>query len=183
MPPSSSETPTPDSTQILGANAARAQADSARLTATREALRANTLQDEAALVKSMLKNYPLSQREIGWIEAEGTRLVRDCRARGDDKSILDAFLQQFGLSNSEGVALMCLAEALLRVPDADTADELIAEKVLAGDWDDHLRASDSVFVNASTWALMLTGKVISLCLLYTSPSPRDRQKSRMPSSA
>ena len=162
MPPSSSETPTPDSTQILGANAARAQADSARLTATREALRANTLQDEAALVKSMLKNYPLSQREIGWIEAEGTRLVRDCRARGDDKSILDAFLQQFGLSNSEGVALMCLAEALLRVPDADTADELIAEKVLAGDWDDHLRASDSVFVNASTWALMLTGKVISL---------------------
>ena len=128
----------------------------------REALRANTLQDEVRLVTNMLKNYPLSQQQIGWIEAEGTRLVRDCRARGDDKSVLDAFLQEFGLSNSEGVALMCLAEALLRVPDADTADELIAEKVLAGDWDDHLRASDSVFVNASTWALMLTGRVISL---------------------
>ena len=135
---------------------------SEEMTSTRTALRANTLQDEVGLVTKMLKDYPLSQQQIGWIEAEGTRLVRDCRARGDDKSVLDAFLQQFGLSNSEGVALMCLAEALLRVPDADTADELIAEKVLAGDWDDHLRASDSVFVNASTWALMLTGRVISL---------------------
>jgi len=135
---------------------------SADLATARTALRANTLQDETRLVTNMLKHYPLSQQQIGWIEAEGTRLVRDCRARGDDKSILDAFLQQFGLSNSEGVALMCLAEALLRVPDADTADELIAEKVLAGDWDDHLRASDSIFVNASTWALMLTGRVISL---------------------
>ena len=83
MPPSSPET-----------------TNSTQLAAAREALRANTLQDEASLVKSMLKNYPLSPREIGWIEAEGTRLVRDCRARGDDKSILDAFLQQFGLSNS-----------------------------------------------------------------------------------
>ena len=138
------------------------QPPSEEMTSAREALRANTLQDEVRLVTNMLKNYPLSQQQIGWIEAEGTRLVRDCRARGDDKSVLDAFLQQFGLSNSEGVALMCLAEALLRVPDADTADELIAEKVLAGDWDDHLRASDSVFVNASTWALMLTGRVISL---------------------
>ena len=128
----------------------------------RRRLRANTLQDETALVNHLLDDYPLTAQQIGWIDAEGSRLVRDCRARGDDKSILDAFLQEFGLSNSEGVALMCLAEALLRVPDADTADDLIAEKVLAGDWDDHLRASDSVFVNASTWALMLTGRVIAL---------------------
>jgi len=78
------------------------------MTSTRTALRANTLQDEVGLVTKMLKDYPLSQQQIGWIEAEGTRLVRDCRARGDDKSVLDAFLQQFGLSNSEGVALMCL---------------------------------------------------------------------------
>ena len=132
------------------------------LTDARTILRGNTLQDEAALVQQMLANYPLTDEQIGQITADGTRLVRDCRKRGDDKSILDAFLAQFGLSNSEGVALMCLAEALLRVPDADTADELIAEKVLAGDWNEHLRASDSLFVNASTWALMLTGRVISL---------------------
>ena len=132
------------------------------LTETRRHIRESTLRDEATLVQQMLDDYPLSANQIARITDQGTQLVRDCRARGDDKSVLDAFLQQFGLSNSEGVALMCLAEALLRVPDADTADELIAEKVLAGDWDDHLRASDSVFVNASTWALMLTGRVISL---------------------
>jgi len=131
----------------------------------RSILRRNTLQDETDLVREMLANYPLTDEQIGRITAEGTRLVRDCRNRGDDKSILDAFLAQFGLSNSEGVALMCLAEALLRVPDADTADDLIAEKVLAGDWNEHLRASDSLFVNASTWALMLTGRVISLIRL------------------
>ena len=132
------------------------------LSASRQTLRTHTLQDETALVQQMLANYPLSDEQVGRISADGTRLVRDCRRRGDDKSVLDAFLQEFGLSNSEGVALMCLAEALLRVPDADTADDLIAEKVLAGDWNEHLRASDSVFVNASTWALMLTGRVISL---------------------
>ena len=142
-----------------------------KLADARRRLRRNTLRNESDLVEQMLDDYPLSDAQIAWIEAEGTKLVRSCRARGDDKSVLDAFLAQFGLSNSEGVALMCLAESLLRVPDADTADELIAEKVLAGDWNEHLRASDSVFVNASTWALMLTGRVIRLNPEITDDAP------------
>ncbi|MEL6210878.1 MAG: proline dehydrogenase family protein, partial [Pseudomonadota bacterium] len=70
------------------------------------------------------------------------------------------FLEEFGLSNSEGLALMCLAEALLRVPDAETRDELIAEKIRSGDWGSHRGQSESWLVNASTWGLMLTGRVI-----------------------
>ncbi|MFD1623381.1 bifunctional proline dehydrogenase/L-glutamate gamma-semialdehyde dehydrogenase PutA [Azospirillum griseum] len=75
---------------------------------------------------------------------------------------LDAFLQEFGLSTKEGVALMCLAEALLRIPDAETADLLIRDKIGGADWTRHLGKADSLFVNASTWALMLTGKVVRL---------------------
>jgi RHH-type proline utilization regulon transcriptional repressor/proline dehydrogenase/delta 1-pyrroline-5-carboxylate dehydrogenase len=75
---------------------------------------------------------------------------------------LDAFLLEFGLSNAEGVALMCLAEALLRVPDALTADRLIAEKIRGGNWGAHSGKSESLFVNASTWGLMLTGQLVSL---------------------
>ena len=67
------------------------------------------------------------------------------------------FLHEYALSSEEGVVLMCLAEALLRIPDADTADRLIRDKLGTGDWEHHIGRSDSAFVNASTWALMLTG--------------------------
>ena len=89
-------------------------------------------------------------------------LVRHSREHRSKRGTLDAFLQQFGLSNKEGVALMCLAESLLRVPDADTADKLIAEKVHSGNWSSHRGQSDSLFVNASTWGLMLTGNIVEL---------------------
>ncbi|WP_444913478.1 bifunctional proline dehydrogenase/L-glutamate gamma-semialdehyde dehydrogenase PutA [Microbulbifer sp. TRSA007] len=89
-------------------------------------------------------------------------LVHHSRQQRSKRGTLDAFLQQFGLSNKEGVALMCLAESLLRVPDADTADKLIAEKVHSGNWSSHRGQSDSLFVNASTWGLMLTGSVVEL---------------------
>ncbi|WP_346836587.1 bifunctional proline dehydrogenase/L-glutamate gamma-semialdehyde dehydrogenase PutA [Microbulbifer sp. SAOS-129_SWC] len=89
-------------------------------------------------------------------------LVRHSRQQRSKRGTLDAFLQQFGLSNKEGVALMCLAESLLRVPDADTADKLIAEKVHSGNWSSHRGQSDSLFVNASTWGLMLTGSIVEL---------------------
>ena len=75
---------------------------------------------------------------------------------------LDAFLQEFGLSNQEGIALMCIAEALLRIPDDATADRLIAEKLATGDWSSHAGKSESLFVNASTWGLMLTGGILEL---------------------
>jgi RHH-type proline utilization regulon transcriptional repressor/proline dehydrogenase/delta 1-pyrroline-5-carboxylate dehydrogenase len=90
------------------------------------------------------------------------QLVEAARARQADRPYLDAFLQEFGLSNQEGIALMCLAESLLRIPDAATADTLIAEKLAVGDWHAHAGKSDSLFVNASTWGLMLTGRLIKL---------------------
>jgi RHH-type transcriptional regulator, proline utilization regulon repressor / proline dehydrogenase / delta 1-pyrroline-5-carboxylate dehydrogenase len=89
-------------------------------------------------------------------------LVEGARARRDQRPFLDAFLQEFGLSNQEGIALMCIAEALLRIPDDATADRLIAEKLATGDWSAHAGRSESLFVNASTWGLMLTGGILEL---------------------
>ena len=73
---------------------------------------------------------------------------------------MEVFLAEYGLSTDEGIALMCLAEALLRVPDADTMDALIEDKIAPSNWGRHLGRSASSLVNASTWALMLTGKVL-----------------------
>ncbi|HRK65690.1 MAG TPA: proline dehydrogenase family protein, partial [Terricaulis sp.] len=78
------------------------------------------------------------------------------------KGVMESFLEEFGLSNAEGLALMCLAEALLRVPDEDTADKLIAEKIVTGKWAEHLGKSDHWLVNAGTFGLMLTGRVVKL---------------------
>ena len=89
-------------------------------------------------------------------------LVAGARAKRDERPFLDAFLQEFGLSNQEGIALMCIAEALLRIPDDATADRLIAEKLATGDWSAHAGRSESLFVNASTWGLMLTGGILDL---------------------
>ena len=89
-------------------------------------------------------------------------LVEGARARRDERPFLDAFLQEFGLSNQEGIALMCIAEALLRVPDDATADRLIAEQLATGDWSSHAGRSESLFVNASTRGLMLTGGILEL---------------------
>src|SRR6202790_5444531 len=94
--------------------------------------------------------------------ALGVALVEGARARRDERPFLDAFLQEFGLSNQEGIALMCIAEALLRIPDDATADRLIAEKLATGDWSSHAGKSESLFVNASTWGLMLTGGILEL---------------------
>jgi RHH-type proline utilization regulon transcriptional repressor/proline dehydrogenase/delta 1-pyrroline-5-carboxylate dehydrogenase len=92
----------------------------------------------------------------------GVALVEGARARRDERPFLDAFLQEFGRSNQEGIALMCIAEALLRIPDDATADRLIAEQLAAGDWSSHAGRSESLFVNASTWGLMLTGGILDL---------------------
>src|SRR5271156_5262317 len=94
--------------------------------------------------------------------ATAMALVEGARARRAERPFLDAFLQEFGLSNQEGIALMCIAEALLRIPDDVTADRLIAEKLKSGDWSSHSGQSESLFVNASTWGLMLTGGILEL---------------------
>src|SRR6266404_8745453 len=94
------------------------------------------------------------------IAATARRLVVAVRKERLGKGGLDAFLQEYALSSPEGVALMCLAEALLRIPDSETVDRLIRDKIAAADWQRHLGHSGSLFVNASTWALMLTGRLL-----------------------
>ena len=125
-------------------------------------IRANTHQDEHQAVTQLLHSNPLSSKAQEQVLNDARSLVTDCRKDKNSSGTLDAFLLEFGLSNAEGVALMCLAEALLRVPDALTADRLIAEKIRGGNWGAHSGRSESLFVNASTWGLMLTGQLVSL---------------------
>ena len=113
-------------------------------------------------MRARLADVPFSYAERRRVLDRARELVAGCRRRADERSILDLFLQEFGLSNEEGIALMCISEALLRIPDDDTAEALIAEKIATANWAEHVGQSDSVFLNASTWALMLTGSVIGL---------------------
>jgi RHH-type proline utilization regulon transcriptional repressor/proline dehydrogenase/delta 1-pyrroline-5-carboxylate dehydrogenase len=89
------------------------------------------------------------------------KLVSAVRQQRTRASGVDALMHEFSLSSEEGVALMCLAEALLRIPDNATADRLIADKISKGDWRKHLGESPSLFVNAATWGLLITGKLVS----------------------
>ena len=116
--------------------------------------------DEEAYLAALLAQQPMDDHLRAAAVRRGRELVEIARAKGRKKGMMESFLEEFGLSNSEGLALMCLAEALLRVPDSDTRDDLIAEKIRSGDWGAHKGQSDSWLVNASTWGLMLTGKVI-----------------------
>jgi RHH-type proline utilization regulon transcriptional repressor/proline dehydrogenase/delta 1-pyrroline-5-carboxylate dehydrogenase len=119
------------------------------------------LADEATLTGRLIAAARPEPGEAQRIDRTAKDLVAKIRARRRDGGI-DAFLQEYSLTSDEGVALMCLAEALLRVPDASTADKLIKDKIGTADWDRHRGQSESTFVNASTWALMLTGKVLKL---------------------
>ena len=118
--------------------------------------------EEEELVSKLLHDPALDQNAANTAVRQARDLVRKARSKGRRKGVMESFLEEFGLSNSEGLALMCLAEALLRVPDTDTRDDLIAEKISSGNWDSHQGHSDNWLVNASTWGLMLTGRVIGL---------------------
>jgi len=96
------------------------------------------------------------------IRGTAEQLVHAVRRNKSKERGIEAFLQQYDLSSEEGVLLMCIAEALLRIPDADTADKLIADKITSARWKDHLGSSESLFVNASTWGLMLTGQLLQI---------------------
>ncbi|MDX8353842.1 bifunctional proline dehydrogenase/L-glutamate gamma-semialdehyde dehydrogenase PutA [Cognatiyoonia sp. IB215182] len=121
---------------------------------------AATYADEMAVVQDLVTAANLSQADRARIHARATDLVRDIRASADP-GLMEVFLAEYGLSTDEGIALMCLAEALLRVPDADTIDALIEDKIAPSNWGKHLGHSASSLVNASTWALMLTGRVLA----------------------
>ena len=107
----------------------------------------------------LVANADLSKEVRKKISLKAADLVRRIRS---DKSptLMEHFLAEYGLSTREGVALMCLAEAMLRVPDAETMDALIEDKIAPSDWGKHLGSASSSLVNASTWALMLTGNVL-----------------------
>ena len=124
------------------------------------------LADETATVKALLEAAKLPDEARARIHERARTLVEAVRENARDKGGVEAFLQQYDLSSKEGMVLMCLAEALIRIPDAATADKLIQDKLREGRWKEFLGKSSSLFVNASTWGLMLTGKILKL-------SPRD----------
>jgi RHH-type proline utilization regulon transcriptional repressor/proline dehydrogenase/delta 1-pyrroline-5-carboxylate dehydrogenase len=132
------------------------------LEAIRQAIRDHGEWPEDRAVTRLLHALELTGGARHRAVATAMALVEGARARRDERPFLDAFLQEFGLSNQEGIALMCIAEALLRIPDDATADRLIAEKLATGNWSSHAGKSESLFVNASTWGLMLTGGILEL---------------------
>ncbi|TCI04889.1 bifunctional proline dehydrogenase/L-glutamate gamma-semialdehyde dehydrogenase PutA [Corallincola luteus] len=118
--------------------------------------------DEATYLAELLALVEQPSDELQQVTRHAEQLVTQVRQEHHAGEGLDAFLQQYSLDTQEGIILMCLAEALLRIPDGATADALIKDKLSGADWAKHLKSSESMLVNASTWGLMLTGKVITL---------------------
>jgi RHH-type proline utilization regulon transcriptional repressor/proline dehydrogenase/delta 1-pyrroline-5-carboxylate dehydrogenase len=132
------------------------------MTPLRDAISAAYLADEDTLVDQRIAQATLSPAEAAQTARAAADLVARIRKDSAKNGGIDAFMREYALSSEEGVALMCLAEALLRVPDAETADRLIRDKIGGAQWDRHRAKSESLFVNASTWALMLTGRIVRL---------------------
>lgn len=121
------------------------------------ALRTN----ELSIINELIESATLPAMQTLAIRNIAINLVETIRIERKKTTGIDSFLTEYSLSSDEGIALMCLAEALLRVPDNATIDNLIKDKLTMADWKSHLGQSDSFFVNATTWALMLTGKVLT----------------------
>ena len=115
--------------------------------------------DEIEAVQDMLQRAQMSDEERKNADELARRLVTQVRANRTKASGVDALMHEFSLSSEEGVALMCLAEALLRIPDKATRNKLIADKLSDGNWKKHLNNSPSLFVNAAAWGLLITGKL------------------------
>lgn len=124
-------------------------------------LHAALIQDETTHVEQLLKDTKHLDSMFPAIHDQALVLAEHIRAEHAKQGGMDSFMSTYDLSSHEGIALMCLAEALLRIPDSATADRLIADKISKGDWASHLGTSDSLFVNAATWGLLLTGKVVN----------------------
>lgn len=135
---------------------------SEKLTDLRSGIRKSYLRDEAACLAECFSGADPGPGMRKKISERAFQLVEGIRNDPESQQGLDAFLTEYDLSSEEGVVLMCLAEALLRIPDTHTAEKLIRDKLSRGQWDEHLGQSTSTLVNASTWGLMLTGKIIQL---------------------
>jgi RHH-type proline utilization regulon transcriptional repressor/proline dehydrogenase/delta 1-pyrroline-5-carboxylate dehydrogenase len=127
-----------------------------------DAVNPQFLAPEEEAVRRLCDHARLPQAQCLAVQERARQLVLGVRAARSRGGGLDALLRQYHLASAEGVVLMCLAEALLRIPDTLTADRLIADKLAEGDWERHLGNSDSLLVNASTWGLMLTGRLVEL---------------------
>jgi RHH-type proline utilization regulon transcriptional repressor/proline dehydrogenase/delta 1-pyrroline-5-carboxylate dehydrogenase len=122
------------------------------------------LVDESAYVSELVGLLNAEDKDAKRIGDKTAELVREIRTMDTAVDSIDELLQQYSLDTQEGVLLMCLAEALLRIPDKETADALIEDKLGVADWKSHLGQSESWFVNASTWGLLMTGNVIKMDL-------------------
>lgn len=129
------------------------------LSPLRQAINQAYRRDEATCLEELIQAAQLPQDSLLTIEKMAEQLILTAREQGESDG-LDAFLIQYDLSTDEGVALMCLAEAVLRVPDNATVDKLIQDKIAELTWDSQRGRSDSSFINAASWALMLTGKIL-----------------------
>jgi RHH-type proline utilization regulon transcriptional repressor/proline dehydrogenase/delta 1-pyrroline-5-carboxylate dehydrogenase len=125
----------------------------------RASIRERYVADESDVIEILTQEIKLSSDDRKKVAASGAQYVDRVR-KETSPSMMEAFVAEYGLSTEEGVGLMCLAEALLRVPDAETIDDLIEDKIAPSNWGAHLGHSSSSLVNASTWALMLTGRVL-----------------------
>ena len=130
------------------------------LTPIRERIAAAYRIDEAQAMQERIREARLSAEELARTQALATRLAEGVRAERSKAGGVDALMLEFSLDSREGIALMCLAEALLRVPDAATRDRLIRDKISKGDWSTHVGASPSLFVNAAAWGLLVTGRIV-----------------------
>ncbi len=130
----------------------------------RAAITAATRRPEPECVAALIDAARLPEREAAAAHALASTLASRLRARKvgvGREGLVQGLMQEFSLSSQEGVALMCLAEALLRIPDTATRDALIRDKIGDADWESHVGRSRSLFVNAATWGLLLTGKLVS----------------------
>lgn len=125
----------------------------------RQHIRHNVHTDEGTVLSALLNRFPVDESLRTQMHLRAVDLVKQIRDNSDP-TMMELFLGEYGLSTDEGVALMCLAEALLRVPDGETIDELIDDKITPSEWGSHLGQSHSSLINASTWALFVTGKVL-----------------------
>jgi RHH-type transcriptional regulator, proline utilization regulon repressor / proline dehydrogenase / delta 1-pyrroline-5-carboxylate dehydrogenase len=135
---------------------------SPRQDSTRARMTENFCRDEAVVVAELIRVAEVDAPTRAKIAGMAGDLIARTRAKKDQASPVESFMRQYDLSSEEGVLLMCVAEALLRIPDGDTADKLISDKLGEADWAAHAGKSDSMFVNAGTWGLMLTGKLVNL---------------------
>ncbi|HDV7289600.1 TPA: bifunctional proline dehydrogenase/L-glutamate gamma-semialdehyde dehydrogenase PutA [Pasteurella multocida] len=132
-----------------------------KLTSLREPLSQHYRIDETTLVQKLLSDAEIPSDLQTKIQQLARKLVENVRNARQNASGVDALMHEFSLSSQEGVALMCLAEALLRIPDKATADKLIRDKISKGNWRSHIGQSPSMFVNAAAWGLLITGKLVS----------------------